>query len=161
MIKLSQREQPIFIMTIGISGAGKSTWIGQQTASDANTAVVSPDLIREELTGNISDQTQNGKVWSIAKQRVVDALRAGKTVILDATNVDSKQRRSFVQGLPPSILKAKIFDVDPAEAKKRVRKAIEKGENRSNVPDFVIDKQHEKFKTSTPQKLQEEGFEII
>lgn len=160
MIRISQRELPIFIMTVGISGAGKSTWINQQT-SDGLTIVVSPDLIREELTGNISDQTQNGKVWALAKQRVVDGLKAGKNVILDATNVDSKQRRQFVQGLPSSVIKAKIFNVDPEEAKKRVRKAVESGENRSNVPDFVIDKQYEKFKQSTPEKLQQEGFELL
>jgi predicted kinase len=147
-------------MTIGISGSGKSTWINQQTSS-GDILVVCPDLIREELTGSISDQTQNPKVWNIAKQRVIDALGSGKSVILDATNVDSKQRKQFVQGLPTTILKAKIFNVDPQEAKNRVRKAIESGENRSNVPDFIIDKQHEKFKASTPEILKQEGFELL
>lgn len=160
MIKISQRDKPIFIMTIGISGSGKSTWINQQTSS-GDILVVCPDLIREELTGSISDQTQNPKVWNIAKQRVIDALGSGKSVILDATNVDSKQRKQFVQGLPTTILKAKIFNVDPQEAKNRVRKAIESGENRSNVPDFIIDKQHEKFKASTPEILKQEGFELL
>lgn len=151
---------PIFIMTIGISGSGKSTWINQQTSS-GDIIVVCPDLIREELTGSISDQTQNPKVWSITKQRVMEALGTGKSVILDATNVDSKQRKQFIQGLPTAILKAKIFNVDPQEAKNRVRKAIESGENRSNVPDFIIDKQHEKFKLSTPEILKQEGFELL
>jgi predicted kinase len=160
MIKISQRDMPIFIMTIGISGSGKSTWINQQTSS-GDIIVVCPDLIREELTGSISDQTQNPKVWSITKQRVMEALGTGKSVILDATNVDSKQRKQFIQGLPTAILKAKIFNVDPQEAKNRVRKAIESGENRSNVPDFIIDKQHEKFKLSTPEILKQEGFELL
>ena len=160
MIKIIQRDMPIFIMTIGISGSGKSTWINQQTSS-GDIIVVCPDLIREELTGSISDQTQNPKVWSITKQRVMEALGTGKSVILDATNVDSKQRKQFIQGLPTAILKAKIFNVDPQEAKNRVRKAIESGENRSNVPDFIIDKQHEKFKLSTPEILKQEGFELL
>jgi len=160
MIKIIQRDMPIFIMTIGISGSGKSTWINQQTSS-GDIIVVCPDLIREELTGSISDQTQNPKVWSITKQRVMEALGTGKSVILDATNVDSKQRKQFIQGLPTAILKAKIFNVDPQEAKNRVRKAIESGENRSSVPDFIIDKQHEKFKLSTPEILKQEGFELL
>lgn len=160
MIKLSERDAPVFIMTVGISGSGKSTWIKEQT-SDPNTLVINPDSIRKELTGNISDQTQNAKVWYITKQRVLEGLNSGKTVILDATNVDSRSRRDFIKDLPPSVLKAKIFNVDPEEAKRRVKKALESGEDRSAVPDFVIDKQHGKFLASTPEKLQQEGFELI
>ena len=161
MRKLSERDEPQFIMTVGIPGSGKSTWIGSQT-EDESTIVVCPDLIREELTGSVSDQTQNGKVWWIAKQRVIEGLNSGKNVILDATNVDGKQRRKFLQGLPSGIgLKAKIFNVDPEEAKRRIKEQIDKGENRSDVPPHVIDKMQAKFENSTPEKLKEEGFEVI
>ena len=161
MIALSERDKATFIMTVGISGSGKSFWL-KDYQNDDSTIIVCPDNIREELTGNISDQTQNGKVWSIAKQRVIDGLNAGKTVILDATNVDGKSRRNFVAGLPPSILKAKIFNVDPKEAKRRIKKALENGENRSTVPENIVDKMHEKFVSqSTPEKLKEEGFELL
>lgn len=160
MLRLSERDKPIFIMTIGISGAGKSTWIKEQT-SDPNVMVINPDSIRKELTGDISDQSQNAKVWYITKRRVLEGLNSGKTVILDATNVDSRSRRDFINDLPPSVLKAKIFNVDPEEAKRRVRKALESGEDRSNVPPEVIDRQYQKFLASTPDKLQAEGFELI
>jgi predicted kinase len=161
MERISQREQPSLIMTVGITGAGKSRWI--QSLPKDEYVIVSPDEIRQELTGNISDQTQNGKVWFLAKQRTVDALNSGKSVILDATNVDRKSRKNFVQGLPADIrLKAKIFEVDPEIAKERIRKQIERGENRSNVPPDVTMKMHEKFKNqSKPEHLREEGFEII
>jgi len=161
MFKLSERDVPQFIMTVGIPGSGKSNWVNSRT-EDENTIVVSPDNIREELTGSISDQTQNGKVWWIAKERVVDGLNSGKNVILDATNVDGKSRRRFLKGLPEGIaLQAKIFNVDPEEAKRRIKEQIDKGENRSNVPLDVIDRMQAKFEHSTPEKLQEEGFEVI
>jgi len=161
MIKLSERDEPQFIMTIGIPGSGKSTWINSQT-SDENTIVVCPDLIREELTGSVSDQTKNNEVWGLAKKRVIEALQSGKNVILDATNVDSKNRRRFLQGLPANIaLKAKIFNVEPEEAKRRIKEQIEKGENRSDVPEHAIDRMQRKFENITPEKLKEEGFELL
>lgn len=161
MLKISERDEPQFIMTIGIPGSGKSTWIGAQE-EDENTIVVSPDNIREEITGDISDQSQNGKVWFIAKERVVEGLNAGKNVILDATNVDGKNRRRFLKGLPSGIaLKAKIFNVDPEEAKRRIKEQIDKGENRANVPPHAIDNMQAKFERSTPEQLREEGFDIL
>jgi len=161
MIKLSERDKPMFLMTVGIPGSGKSTFL-KQYQDDQYTIIVCPDNIREELTGSISDQTQNGKVWVITKQRVVDGLNSGKNVILDATNVDGKSRRQFIQGLPTNIaLKAKIFSVGPNIAKQRIKEQIERGENRSNVPPDVIDRMHQKFVASTPEKLQQEGFELI
>ncbi len=148
-------------MTVGISGAGKSEYLKQFKDSE-DTVIVCPDNIREELTGDISDQTQNAKVWYLAKQRTIDNLKSGKNVILDATNVDSKQRRSFIQGLPTTDLKAKLFPVDPKEAKRRIKKALERGEDRSAVPDAIVDKQYQKFLSQcTPEKLKEEGFEMI
>ena len=149
MIRISQREKPSLIMTVGITGAGKSEWIKSLPKEDYT--VVSPDNIREELTGNISDQTQNGKVWSLAKQRVIDSLNNGKNVILNAINVDRKSRRNFITGLPSDIkLKAKIFEVDPEIAKERIRKQIERGENRSNVPPHVTDNMYQKNLNHNP-----------
>ena len=155
---ISSRELPIFIMTVGISGAGKSEWI----KSMKDFIVISPDNIRKELTGNVNDQSQNEKVWSIARYRTRKALQSGLNVILDATNVDAAQRQYFINRLPPVQLKAKIFNVDPEEAIRRINKAIERGEDRAATPPEIIKKMHEKLTTqSTPEKLQQEGFELL
>jgi predicted kinase len=163
-MKLSYREKtasaPSLIMMVGIPGAGKSTWIAQNARE--NTVVVSPDDIRRELSGNVSDQTQNTKVWFLAKERTIAALRAGKDVILDATNVATKSRKRFLEGLPPHVLKAKRFEADPEETYARIRKQIEKGEDRSDVPHGAIMRMHDQFqKESTPEKLTQEGFELL
>jgi predicted kinase len=110
----------------------------------------------------VSDQSQNAKVWFLAKERTIAALRAGKDVILDATNVATKSRKRFLEGLPPHVLKAKRFEADPEETYARIRKQIEKGEDRSDVPHGAIMRMHDQFqKESTPEKLTQEGFELL
>ena len=156
-------NKPKLILPVGISGSGKSTWIKSQT--DSNTVVVSPDDIRRELTGNISDQTKNGEVFQIAHKRVADALNAGKNVIFDATNIKSRDRKSLMNYMKVHVDKpfegfAKVFSVDPEVAKQRVRKDIEAGVDRSNVPDWAIDKQHRSF-VDDMNTIELDGFKIM
>src|SRR5690606_16036696 len=111
-----KQDKPKLILPVGISGSGKSTWIKSQT--DPNTIVISPDDIRRELTGNISDQTKNAEVFQIAHKRVADALNAGKNVIFDATNIKSRDRKSLMDYMKVHVDKsieglAKVFSVDP------------------------------------------------
>ena len=154
-------EKPDLIFTIGIPGSGKSWWIKSKSGYE----VISPDSIRAELS-DVSDQSIDFQAWTTAKERVRKALEKGKNVILDATNLtasgrsSSKDRKWFVEGLPPHNLKARIFDVDPEVAKKRIKDDIEKGRNRSKVPEDVIDIMYNDFKKTVPN-LNSEGFEII
>ncbi|MGV9199939.1 MAG: AAA family ATPase, partial [Promethearchaeia archaeon] len=128
----SQKSDPLFIMTIGIPGSGKSRWV-EKNIPDEKFVIVCPDMIRKEVTGRISDVSQDKKVWSIAKSRVIAALREGKNVVLDATNVNQKHRQKFVKRLPPHQLYAKKFEVSPGTAKKRIQKDIETQKERSHV----------------------------
>ena len=101
-------------------------------------------------------------MWKLVKRRVSRALKQGKDVILDATNVSSHYRRFFIEGLPPCKLQAKLFDISPEEAKRRIRFDIENGVNRSNVPDAVINRMYSQLKNeSSIEQLKAEGFEII
>lgn len=155
------RKAPIFLMTVGIPGSGKSRWVENHIPED-KFKIVCPDLIRKEVTGRISDVSQDERVWSIAKSRVIDALRQGKNVVLDATNVNQKDRVKFVQKLPPHCLYAKRFEVNPALAKKRIQKDIESEKDRSHVPKKVVDSMHEQFQQYASKKqLKEEGFKLI
>ena len=155
--------KPKLILPVGISGSGKSTWINANT--DSNTIVVSPDNIRKELTGNISDQSKNDLIWTIAFKKIVHALNSGKNVILDATNIESNNRKKLLNYLRDNVDRpfdafAKIFIVDPEIAKQRVKNDIEKGIDRSNVPDWVIDRQYKKF-VNDIDSLENDGFKLI
>lgn len=154
---------PKFTILVGISGSGKSYWI--KSNIDSNAIVVSPDGIRKELTGDISDQSRNKEVFPIAFKRAVDALNSGKSVIFDATNVVSNLRKNMLDYMRQNVTNdfkalAKIFDVDPKVAKERIRKGIESGHDRSNVPDEAVDRQYRNFLNDLG-RIESDGYEII
>ena len=72
---------------VGISGSGKSTlW----ETLDPPPLIICPDDIRLELTGDISNQSQNKRVFDLAFDRVFKAIGAGKDAFFDATNLQRK-----------------------------------------------------------------------
>lgn len=149
------------IFTIGISGAGKSRIL----KSYPQDIIVSPDEIRRELYGDISNQSDQQKVWGIARSRLVQLLNSGSDAILDATNVDRKLRISFMNAIKqlvklPIKTTAIVIDVDLEVAKKRVRSDIENGVDRSDVPNFAIDRMYQKFQNGL-SSVEAEFDEVI
>lgn len=69
-------------ISVGISGSGKSTYLNK-----LNVPVVCPDDIRKELTGDISDQSQNPKVWFEAYRRLKEYIARDEDVAFSATNL--------------------------------------------------------------------------
>ena len=66
-----QFHMPSLIELIGVSGSGKSTWIKNNKSKWNKTVVISPDEIRKELTGNISDQSKNKEVFELTKILII------------------------------------------------------------------------------------------
>lgn len=136
------------VLPIGISGSGKSTWI--RSLNGRNVVIVSPDEIRKELTGNVSDQSKNKEVFALAQQRAAEALKNGKLVVFDATNTVAKYRKALIQqlrSLSGVDFKTyyKLFDASPELSKERIKKDISNKVDRSNVPDDVIDRQYAQY----------------
>jgi predicted kinase len=134
------------VLPIGISGSGKSTWINTLT----NRTVISPDEIRKELTGNISDQSRNKEVFAIAKKRAIEALKNGKLVVFDATNLNTKLRNDLISEIEFGVgeqipIAYKVFPSDPEISKSRIRKDLLSGKERAAVPDNVIDIQYKQY----------------
>lgn len=146
--------KPTFIMMIGISGSGKSYYINK-IIKDHSYTIVSPDEIRREVLGNISDQSSGDTIWRIAKERVVSNLKQGKDVILDATNVNTKSRRNFIKDLPDCNLKALILPANVELSKERIKKDLESGKDRSAVPPEVVDRQYKNYLQTLKDILQE------
>lgn len=89
------------IILCGLPGSGKSYYAAQlwrrENTFDEPTAVVhSSDAIRKELFGDAGSQENNALVFETMHKRVKDDLRAGKTVIYDATNITRKSRRGII-----------------------------------------------------------------
>lgn len=87
------------IMLIGLPASGKSTWSERYIRDKPETVLHSSDAIREELFGDIEDQTNNAKVFEELNKRVFADLRQGKTVIYDATNLSKRRRIAFIRQL--------------------------------------------------------------
>lgn len=145
-------NNPILAVMIGISGSGKSTYAnGLKTSLKAD--LVETDAIREELTGDASDQSQNYKVFQVAKKRVNDLLSQGKNAIIDATSVSVRDRKDWIQIGKDNNAEVRAYfidtpiDVCKSQNRKRQRR----------VPDEVIDRQASRLESPTKA----EGFDTV
>ena len=103
-------------IAIGIPGAGKSTYLKK-----LNAVYVSSDEIRKELFGDEGVQDNPQKVFAVLNSRVSKALKEGKDVTYDATNVNRKSRKQIFKdykGVADKIV-AYYFDIPVEEAIKR------------------------------------------
>ncbi len=90
--------KPKFMMLCGLPGCGKSTF-SRRLIAEFGAVVHSSDALRKELFGDEDDQSQNGPLFAELGRRVKASLKAGESVIYDATNISSKRRKSFLQEL--------------------------------------------------------------
>lgn len=143
------------IITIGCSGAGKS-YVYEKGYRDF--ALVCPDDIRKEITGDVSDQSKNREVWDIAYHRLADLVADGKDVYFSATNCKMKTIREIVNTAKEANENIEItlltlrdsFDVNLCI--KRVQSDIANKVDRSNTLNIdektglnIIEKQHHNF----------------
>lgn len=119
----------------GISGSGKSTYAKKLKEEDPDhRVVISRDDLREELLGEklIGPYFQQGmniaiedEVTKIAMVRTAVALKVGKSVIIDNTNLRKRYVTDYVKiaidmGLTKEELQIKRFEIDVETASKRV-----------------------------------------
>jgi len=148
-------DLPNLIILIGIPGSGKSRW----ALNNPQYYRVCPDEIRKSF-GDISDQSNNSIVWAITKGMVKAALELHHNVVLDATNVNTTYRRKFYEDLPLHKRHAKVFEIDPEVATKRIHKDIVSSLKRADVPELFIYRKYGEFLYSV-RYLFKENFESI
>lgn len=110
------------IILCGLPGSGKSSYaLNYKAVDDAIctdfTVIHSSDAIREELFGDPSFQGDNAKVFELMHKRVKEDLRAGKTVIYDATNITRKARKGAIKLADPinDTVECHIIWIEPEE----------------------------------------------
>ena len=141
-------------LTVSPSGGGKST-LAEKLAADNHATIVSSDAIREELTGDATNQTLNSYIFgTLIPQRIREGLAHGD-VIFDATNTTRRSRKSICDIAKSSGARvvAYVLNVSIEECKRRnsLRSRV--------VPEFVIDKQFREYQL--PDTSAERIDEII
>lgn len=148
-------RKPFVAMAVGMPGSGKTT-ILSVVAVNLGIMRISPDDIREELAGSAADQSVNREAWAEAHKRVKQQLAAGRSVIVDATHADAKQRVEALKQYhkyKAAALVAVVFKVSISVAKQR-------NTNRQRVvPEYVLDRMHASLQTQPPTV--HEGFDKV
>lgn len=134
------------IMMIGLPGSGKSTYA--KLASLPDDVYLSSDELRYELFGHY-ELNRNGELFQEMNKRAKNALKEGKNVIYDATNLNRKKRRHFVKHVAKGYpVHAKLVHADPVACASR---------NKHDVDFKTIVSMLRRFHTP----LLHEGFETI
>lgn len=143
---------PKFIMLIGLPAAGKDVWACEH--ANENTVVCSSDDIRAELYGDAAIQENHNKVFGIMLSRSREALRGGKDVIYNATNIKHKHRAAILREVKKidGVVCEAVVIVSPIEVLKERNAARERV-----VPEYVIDRMARSFQ----MPVEEEGFDSI
>ena len=129
-----------FIITCGIPGSGKSFWAKAELKKDpGNWVRVNRDDIRATMFNSVRSESNEKITMSVRNFMITEALKKGKNVISDDTNLNKRNFNDFVElvkdiGIDCMVLE-KPFYVDFATAKER--NSLRTGSAR--VPDNVMD----------------------
>ena len=137
------------ILTIGISGSGKTTWASKFCEMNDEYIRVNRDAIRMQITGSNSrllDREKENLVTKIQDEQVRAALNDGYNVIIDNTNLNKKYIEEFKlkYGHIADIV-FKQFDIHPERAKLLVSKR----DNTEKVD--YIDRQYSQYRQLTKE----------
>lgn len=161
-----------FIVMVGLSGSGKSyqASIISESIRMSNpkydeygradvTEIISSDSVREEILGDINDQTQNDLVFKEVHNRIRKALLKHSHVIVDATNINIKSRKPILDCFRCLPDKDKSLYTKIAYVMTTPISICKRQNNSRNrvVPEYVIHKQEGKFEIP----FVEEGFDDI
>lgn len=147
-LEKNTENKPALIILVGCPGAGKSTW-GKKFASDNNVEYVSTDEIRAQIGSGEADQSVSAAAFGIAKRKVSTALAAGKSAMIDATNVNPKSRKDWInmgRGAGAYIV-AVAFEVPRDELLKR------DAERSRHVGPEIVDRFLNKYIRPTTQEV--------
>lgn len=145
---------PEFVMTVGISGSGKSRWCYNQH-NIATDIVADSDEIRRELWEDANDQQNPDKVFSEMFARTKSALSHNINVFYCATNLAMRYRIHTLNQIkcrfPDVKCRVVVFNT-PLSICKEWNKKRER-----QVPDWLFERQIQQFQ----MPVYNEGWDVI
>ena len=140
-------------ITVGLPGSGKSTWAAKAQEAGWVDVIINPDKIREELTGDASDQSRNRDVWQLTYQRAEAWLQADCKVLIDATFLTPKARKEplALVEVPTAVWFNTPVDV-----------CFERNLNRDRVvPEHAMERMKAQWSQCRPATLLDEGYAVM
>ena len=142
---------PFLFMLAGIPTSGKSTYTRKFLRDFPDATVISTDDYIEAVareTGKTYNEVFDGNIKAAQtdlNNKVNSAIRAGKIVIWDQTNLTSETRRKKLSRFPKSYVKVLVyFNID-------LDTALERNANRpcKVIPPALLRKMHSKYELPT------------
>jgi predicted kinase len=127
-------------MMVGLPASGKSTK-AKELAEKTNSIILSSDLLREKLFGDINNQDGNDIIFDTLHKLIKHYLSKDVSVIYDATNINYKQRMELLKELRSiDCYKECVLVATPYE------KCLQQNRKRERqVPKYVIDRMYKNF----------------
>jgi len=94
-LEIGEQKEKALIILVGPPASGKSTW-GKRFSQDNNVEYVSTDEIRGQIGAGEGDQSVSAAAFGIARRKVSDALKSNRSAMIDATSVNRKARRDWI-----------------------------------------------------------------
>jgi predicted kinase len=160
---LHHQEQPLFFMTVGLPGSGKSTFLKQLSGSLPDLKIASTDdfIEREGAKLGLNYSEAFGKISFTQAQSefhrvIVEAVRDRQNFVIDQTNCSSKTRKSKLRMVPEFYTRVcLVFDVPISVLNERLEKRAR--ETGKFIPPHVIKSMTNSWQT--PSKS--EGFDYL
>jgi predicted kinase len=144
-------------MTVGGIASGKSTWAKEELKKDpeGTTRVCRDDL--RNMMSNYHFSPENEKIVNSVRNFVIqEALRRGKNVIVDETNLDKKNFNEIVKMVKKMNIDAKISEVPFYVDLETALERNAKREGSARIPDDVVRKYHKRT-----DKFYKPRFEMV
>lgn len=148
------------IVPIGISGSGKTRLYKMRYS---HLPLVSPDLIRKELTGSISDQRKNKEVFLEVDRRIDELVKENQSFFYDATNVNTDFRKAFVNKYIGTDVKI-VYVILPADVPTsilRIKTDLKESVERAQVPIQALIRQYGMYNHSLKTNFEGENVQEI
>ena len=130
-------EIPKCIVLVGIPASGKSVH-AKKLAQKYNATIFSSDSLRQEIFGDVNEQSHNQELFVELHKRIKESLKSGKNVIMDCTNISYKRRMAFLAELKkiPCEKVCVLMATPYEECLKR------NAERERKVPEYVIERMY-------------------